>query len=135
MPRLTGCTRMVTEKMADRDAFARWFGGYNSTPKYPDIDWRPEEAVQIDRLRETLAAGASLRRNPASRFSFIRQSADTLLLFVDGACFECADETATFAQQLCGQDGFKVGADLARSDSAMAIIVKLCNQGSVALSG
>ena len=124
---------MVTEKMADRDAFARWFGGYNSTPKYPDMDWRPEEAVQIDSLREALTADTTLRRNPASRFSFIRQSADTLLLFVDGACFECADETATFAQQLCGHDGSKIDAELSGSDSAMALIVKLCNQGSVAL--
>ena len=34
---------MITEKLADREAFARWFGGYNSTPKYPEIDWAPEE--------------------------------------------------------------------------------------------
>lgn len=29
---------MITEKMADRTAFARWFGQYNSTPKYSDVD-------------------------------------------------------------------------------------------------
>jgi len=123
---------MVTAKMADRDAFARWFGAYNSTPKYPDVDWRPEEAVAIATLRETLAGGVLLQRNPASRFSFVRQSANSLLLFVDGECFECAGETGTFAQQLCGQDGIEIDAELRGSDAAVALIVKLYNQGSLA---
>ncbi len=122
---------MVTEKMSDRAAFARWFGGYNSTPKYPDMDWRPEQPIEIDGLREALARGAALRRNPASRFSFIREQADSLMLFVDGQCFECTQETATFAEHICAQDNIKVDPSVLKSDKVMAMIAALFNQGSV----
>lgn len=123
---------MITEKMLDRDAFARWFGQYNSTRKYPDMDWRPEEPMQMEELREYLADYVPLRRNPASRFSFIRQQADFVLLFVDGQCFECANETSAFAEILCAQDSIEIDPDLVKSDSAMALIAKLFNQGSLA---
>jgi 50S ribosomal protein L16 3-hydroxylase len=123
---------MVTEKMLDRAAFARWFGQYNSTPKNPDVDWRPEAPIQIEVLREMLAADAPLRRNPASRFSFIRHDAGAVLLFVDGHCFECARETAALAQILCAQDRITIDPGLIKSDSAMTLIVQLFNQGNVA---
>jgi 50S ribosomal protein L16 3-hydroxylase len=123
---------MVTEKMLDRDAFARCFGQYASAPKYPDMDWRPEQPMEIEALRERIAGGAPLLRNPASRFSFIRQSADLLLLFVDGECFECIQEAAALAKQLCAQDRVRIDPDLTRSASAMELIAKLFNQGNVA---
>src|SRR3546814_9111265 len=90
---ITQLHAMVIGKMLDRDAFARWFGQYNSTPKYADMDWQPEEPIQIDELREALGDNVPLCRNPASRFSFIRQRANSVLLFVDGECFECVNET------------------------------------------
>jgi 50S ribosomal protein L16 3-hydroxylase len=121
---------LVTEKMLDRDAFARWFGEYSSAPKNPDLDWQPEEPLRIEQLRERLAGDGPLRRNPASRFSFIRRGADSLLLFVDGECFECAEETAAFAEQVCAND--RIAPDLTRSDSTMTLIATLFNQGSVA---
>jgi 50S ribosomal protein L16 3-hydroxylase len=123
---------MVTEKMLDRAAFARWFGQYNSTPKNPDVDWRPEAPIQIEVLREMLAADAPLRRNPAGRFSFIRHDAGAVLLFVDGQCFECAQETAALAEILCAQDRITIDPGLIKSDSAMTLIVQLFNEGNVA---
>jgi 50S ribosomal protein L16 3-hydroxylase len=123
---------MITETMGDRDAFARWFGGYSSTPKYPEVDWGPEEPAGIEDVRAMLAGGALLSRNPASRFSFVRQEAGAVLLFVDGECFECAGETAAFAETLCAQDRVGVDPALRDSDSAMALIAALFNQGSVA---
>ena len=122
---------MVTEKLTDRAAFARWFGGYNSTPKYPDIDWQPEAPVEVAELRERLANGEPLTRNPASRFSFIRQ-AGSVLLFVDGGCFECTGETAAFAETLCAQDCIATEPYLANSPAAIELIAQLINQGSVA---
>lgn len=122
---------MVTETLADRAAFARWFGGYNSTPKYPDIDWRPEAPVGVAALLERVANGEPLTRNPASRFSFVRQG-DAILLFVDGECFECREETAAFAEALCAQDRVMTEANLANSPAAMELIAKLINQGSIA---
>ncbi len=126
---------MVAETMLDREAFARWFGRYVSAPKYPDLDWRPETPVSVGEIRERLAREPNLRRNPASRFSFIRPAAGPLLLFADGECFECGEETADFAERLCAQPRIAVDPDVARSESAMALIVTLINQGSVAPGG
>ena len=122
---------MITEKMADKNAFARWYGQYSSTRKYPDIDWQPEEPIEIDELRECLADGFPLCRNPASRFSFTEQGSTTLL-FVDGHCFECANETRTLAARLCAMDGIEIDPNLLKSDAAMALIAALFNQGSLA---
>lgn len=122
---------MITGKMLDRDAFARWFGEYNSTPKYPDMDWQPEEPIRVEALRERLAGDVPLSRNPASRFSFIRQDADSVLLFVDGECLECTQGTVALAEQLCAQDRIKIDPDLIKLDSAMALIAALFNQGNL----
>jgi len=130
---LTALHTMITEKMADRAAFARWFGQYNSTPKYSDMDWQPEVPVSADDVRDALAEGSLLCRNPASRFSFIRQEAGSVLLFVDGECFECSQENAPFAQQLCANDSLMVASELMQSEMVMECIATLVNQGSVAL--
>ena len=122
---------MVAETMLDRDSFARWFGQHCTAPRYPDLDWRPEQPVGAAELRERLAAGAPLCRNPAVRFSFIRKEAGRLLLFVDGDCFDCSGETATFAEQLCA--GPRMRVDPGRSGSAMALIETLIDRGSIAL--
>ncbi len=129
---IAGLHAMITEKLGDREAFARWFGGYNSTPKYPDIDWKPEEPVEVAHLREMIADGEPLSRNPASRFSFIRQEVGAVLLFVDGECFECVEETAAFAETLCAQDCVVVDPQLTNSDAAMTLLAQLFNQGSLA---
>lgn len=123
---------MVTETMLDRDAFARWFGEYTSARKYPDVDWRPEQPVSQRDLHERLAANVPLRRNPASRFSFIRQAAGPLLLFVDGRCFECGEESAAFAERLCAEDRVVIDPGLIGSEAAMALLVELFNEGSLA---
>jgi 50S ribosomal protein L16 3-hydroxylase len=121
---------MVTEKLADRDAFARWFGAYNSTPKYPEVEWGPEEPVSAEDIRAQIADGAALRRNPASRFSFVR-GADSVVLFVDGEAHECSGEVAAFAEQLCAADQFAVDPELATSEAAVALLTTLFNQGSL----
>ncbi|MBK5265386.1 MAG: cupin domain-containing protein [Alphaproteobacteria bacterium] len=129
---IAGLYGMITEKMLDREAFARWFGRYNSARKYPDMDWQPEEPLRMEDVRAYLTSHVPLCRNPASRFSFVRGEAHAVSLFVDGACFECDQDTTPFAEQLCAQDCFMIEPDLAKSDSAMTLIAKLFNQGSVA---
>lgn len=121
---------MITEAMQDRDAFARWFGQYTSTRKYPDMEWQPEQPMQVEDIGAFLADAVPLCRNPASRFSFIRESAGSVQLFVDGQCFECAEDAVAFAEQLCAQDCITI--DPGVSQSVKALIVMLINQGSVA---
>jgi 50S ribosomal protein L16 3-hydroxylase len=128
---LASLQAMITAKMLDRDGFARWFGAYNTTRKYAEGDWQPDELVQAGEVRAYVAGDIPLVRNPASRFSFIRQSPG-LLLFVDGQCFTCADETAAFAEMLCAQDSMAADTGLAKVDAAMTLITALINQGSVA---
>lgn len=125
---------MITGKLADRDAFARWFGAYNSTRKNPDLDWQPEEPLTLAQLSEVLETNVPLCRNPASRFAFIRQDENSVLLMVDGTCFECTHETAIFAQQLCAQSHVEIDQALRGSNTTQELIAQLFNQGSVAFS-
>ncbi|MDG2005027.1 MAG: cupin domain-containing protein [Novosphingobium sp.] len=123
---------MIAEKMLDREGFARWFGQYSSTRKYPDIDWQPEQPITVETLRQCLASDASLHRNPASRFAFVRRGANCVLLFVDGQCFECKDETIALAELLCAREFIIVDADLRNSEPALKLLAALFNQGSLA---
>jgi 50S ribosomal protein L16 3-hydroxylase len=123
---------MVMEALADRDAFARWFGLYNSLPKYAEADWRPEEPIGKQAVRALLAKGVSLSRNPASRFSFIRQQKAATLLFVDGHCFDCAGDTAALAERLCAGSAMAVNPGHAASAPVVALIEALIDQGSLA---
>jgi 50S ribosomal protein L16 3-hydroxylase len=130
---LAGLHAMITQKLSDADAFARWFGGYNSTPKYGEQDMASVEPVETSELNKALDSEAALHRNPASRFSFIRQQSDAVLLFVDGRCFECDRETSRFARMLCAQDRLTVDPALLTSQATMDLITALINQGSIAL--
>jgi 50S ribosomal protein L16 3-hydroxylase len=129
---IAGLYEMISEKMLDRKAFARWFGQYNSMRKYPETDWQIDEPLQIKEVRACLDRHIPLCRNPASRFSFIRQGAHAVSLFVDGECYECDPDTAPFAEQLCAQGCFMIDADLGKLDSVIALITRLLNQGSLA---
>ena len=125
---------MITERLADRDAFARWFGSYTSAPKYPDLDWSPERPITPAALRKRLAIDPGLRRNPASRFAFVRQQDGTVLLFVDGDCMACDDAVAAFAQELCGNSQMTVAAASMQSAPVIDLIAGLLNRGCVALA-
>ncbi len=123
---------MVTEKLTDRNDFAKWFGEYSSTPRYPETDWRPEEPIETDHLHALLTADHPLFRNPASRFSFIRESVDQLMLFVDGESFPCTGDEIPLAEMLCAQDQFVIDPEWRKSDEVVALIAGLYNRGSLA---
>ena len=124
---------MIIEKLGDPAAFGRWFGADCTVPKNPDIDWRPDLPYVLHDLREAGANRKTLMRNPASRFAFIRNGVDEILLFVDGETFECRGGDAHFAGQLCAQTALTVDEAMLSSVS-VDLILKLLNQGSVALS-
>ncbi len=111
---------MVTAALADRAGFARWFGGFTTTPKYPDADWTPDVAVSA----QSLARGATLHRNPASRFAFVRTGAGATL-FVDGAAYDCP---TALAERLCA--GPQIHLD-AGDTGALGLIAQLVNTGSL----
>jgi 50S ribosomal protein L16 3-hydroxylase len=123
---------MIAERALDPTAFAQWFGEFTTTPKSQEMDWRPEEPLALDAVRFLAASGVPLLRNPASRFSFIRGSAGTLSLFVDGRSHRCTGPAAGFAEQLCARDQVRIDDSLRGSDETLALILDLLNQGSVA---
>lgn len=123
---------IVMEALGDRDAFARWFGQYNSLPKY---DGDPVADAPIDEaaLRVALAPGVALVRNPAARFSFIRQRDGGTLLFADGQVFECHAQAVLLAEQICAAPIIALDFDLSESDETLRVIAALIDQGSLAL--
>lgn len=118
---------MVTERMADGDAFARWFGTYTTTPKYPDQDWAPDEPVSIDDVRSLIAQGVAVERNPASRFAFIRQDDEAVVLFVDGESHDLTGDAARFAEAICGRTRLVLDP-VSRAET---IVKHLIDQGSL----
>ena len=129
-PALDRLHAMVMEALADRDAFARWFGQHSSAPKYSDADWRPDEPIAAEDVQAWLAQGTPIRRNPASRYSFIRQGTSALL-FVDGHCVDCGADTASLAEQLCSSPMVAANPDLAQNPGAVGLIKTLIDQGSL----
>jgi 50S ribosomal protein L16 3-hydroxylase len=128
-PALARLHAMVTAALDDPAAFARWFGEYNTLPKYPDTDWRPEDPPGAEAVRALLSGGAALIRNPASRFAFTREGEGKIVLFADGQAFDCAGDVALLAERLCSGDGL---AGPAVSVEESALIATLIAQGSVA---
>ena len=126
--------QMILESLSDPAHFARWFGTFNSTPKYPDMDWRPEVPVAPEEVREAINAQTPLSRNPASRLAFIAGAKDTdaLMLFADGVCFDCIGETAALAKDLCAADSVVLDVALAGSAAAIDLLTQLCNNGCIA---
>lgn len=122
---------LVLDALADKAAFARWFGQFNSLPKY-DKDWRPDAPVSARALRALLAQETPLECNPAARFAFIRQGEARNLLFVDGQVFECEGVLAALAEQLCAGGAVVVDPALVQSADALALLTVLIDQGSLA---
>ncbi|MEP2989374.1 MAG: cupin domain-containing protein [Parasphingorhabdus sp.] len=125
--------KMVTSELADRDDFAEWFGRYNSATKYPDIDWTPENPMSAEELLDEIKTGQVLKKNPASRCSFIRRRPNALMLFVDGEMFECGADTAQLAEAICALDEIDFPMDEASSSNVIALLNLLYNQGSLYL--
>jgi 50S ribosomal protein L16 3-hydroxylase len=131
-PALARLHAMVSDAMADGAAFARWFGAYNSLPKYAESDWQPEATIGLAEVQSLLAQGQPISRNPASRLSFIRLEGDALCLFVDGETFDCTGNAAAFAEQICAGPNLIVDPRLAASVPVASLITTLVNQGSLA---
>ncbi|AUW58841.1 cupin [Sphingobium sp. SCG-1] len=131
-PALARLHAMITATLADRHAFAQWFGEYTTTPKYPEnnVDQNP---MTTSALRALLAGNIEIIRNPASRFSFIRRDDGTLTLFADGHSFICDKDTATLAETLCAHGPIRIDASLTQSDAAMTLLASLFTQGSLAI--
>ena len=123
---------MVTENGGDETAFARWFGEFSSASKYPEIDWRPDTATAADDVAKALSKGAALIRNPASRFAFVEQGEGAVLLFIDGASYDCTGLVADFARALCARTDVALTEAMIVSEAVVERVATFINSGSLA---
>ncbi len=123
--------RLITDALLDKNAFAHWFGQYNSRSKNPDMDWSPDEMADAEYVENMLRCAAPLKRNPACRFSFIRRNSGELSLFVDGGYFDLSGETARFAETLCAHPAHVPKIDSNEQQRAIELIIQLLNRGCV----
>jgi len=121
---------MIAETLNDPSRFARWFGQYNTAPKNPEIDWRPEDVADAADVAEQLAHGTPIVRNPASRFAFVREAETGVMLFADGAAYACTGAAAAFAQAICGETRLVAAPD--SCPDTLDLIAALYNAGSLA---
>lgn len=122
---------LVTERLDDGAAFARWFGRHSTEPKSP-IDWRPEDAAVPSDVARMLGAGGTLIRNPASRFAFVDQEPGATL-FVDGEAYDCVADVAAFARLLCAQPSVAADAVPGKSEAVLGLVTALIDSGALAL--
>jgi 50S ribosomal protein L16 3-hydroxylase len=116
---------LVVNRLSDRTAFARWFGAYTTAPA--DSDHVVGDAASLPAL-----VGRSVIRSPASRFSFIRSGPGDVVLFVDGASFDCTGEVAAFAEAVCDARSASLNS-WADSAPVHALLALLIAAGSVVL--
>ncbi|WP_375289018.1 JmjC domain-containing protein [Qipengyuania sp.] len=123
---------MVSDALTDRTAFAAWFGRYVTRPKEDGLDWAPEQHVTAaDLTRER--APLDLARNPASRFSFVRESTERLVLFVDGEAYVCQGTVARMAERLCAEPRIIAPSNELASQDVAGLIIDLLNRGCLAI--
>ena len=119
---------MVLEKLADRDAFARWFAAHATQPKYLDLDRALDIPTTVDSLLVAIASGATLTRHHASRFAFIDQHR-AAQLFVDGEPVAHQVNEASVIAGLCEDP--MIDTRCLGDDAVAALVKTLVNDGTL----
>jgi 50S ribosomal protein L16 3-hydroxylase len=123
--------QMLVDRLSDAAGFARWFAAHATTPRNPEIEWDPETPFTANEIRDAAAGGATVLRNPASRFAFVREEGG-LMLFVNGEGHLCTGAAAGWAERIAARPSVALEPALAHSDPAIDLLVKLFNQGHLA---
>ena len=92
----------------------------------------PEIPLEIDELREAIAAGAGLERVSIHRLSW-RHEHGTLTLFVGGEAISLPQEAEVFAQALCARGPIDSGRLRLDEDDYAVRLVGWINDGHLAL--
>jgi 50S ribosomal protein L16 3-hydroxylase len=107
----------------------RWFGGYMTEPKYPELEYQPERTYEAADWQNDQTI---LERHPAARFAYFPQNDKQSLLFVDGLAYPCP---LLLAECLCAHWEFHgpVLQTLTSLPDSGALVTRLLNQGSLVL--
>ena len=104
-----------------------WFGCFITRYRSAQVAAAPPRRVGDATLERARAAGASVRRNPWSRFAWMREGRNARL-FVAGGMHECS---TAFARAACSRMEFELAAATSADDRAL--LRTLLDDGHLAL--
>jgi len=129
--------RQLTERLAQKQDFAGWFGCYVSQPKYPELIQPLDDELCAEDFSALLSDGAQLSKNPSSRFAFMESAAkDGVLLFVDGAMASFSMKQLSTIVAFCEAPETVPGTsrELLADPEIAELLLRLLNQGSLLAS-
>lgn len=127
---------LLQERLLNPVKVSRWFGRFMTTPKYPDLVPVADNQLDPDALRQALAQGLQLVKNPSSRFAFTQRTGNAEL-YVDGHAIACPASLTNLLPGLCETSmdtaAFAAFCDslLLAGDDGAALLARLYNQGSL----
>ena len=129
--------RQLTERLAQKQEFASWFGCYVSQPKYPELIQPLDDELSPEDFAALMRDGIQLIKNPSSRFAFMESSAkNCVLLFVDGAMVSFSMKQLSTIVAFCEAPQIIPGSssDLLGNPEKAELLRQLLNQGSLLAS-
>jgi len=129
--------RQLTERLAQKQDFAGWFGCHVSQPKYPELIQPLDDEISPQNFAALLNDGVQLTKNPSSRFAFMESAAkDCVLLFVDGAMVSFSMKQLSNIVAFCEAPDVVPGSssDLLADLEIAELLRQLLNQGSLLVS-
>lgn len=126
---------LLQERLDDQAFLAEWFGSMMTEPKIEAAVVPPDRPLTPKQIRNRLAKGAALRRNEGSRFAFVEQGPDAVMLFVDGAVHSCRGASAALARRLSAQANLPGDIPELGGDDAgpLELLSRLVGDGSLRL--
>lgn len=127
--------QILAEHINNPQALGLWFGQAMTDPKHAGIVPEPEEPLADEELQALISDGIGLRWNEGSRFAYLDLPGDTdaRALFVDGERFILRGDARALAPVLADQHCISAGqlAPLTLDPALLALVTRLCNQGSL----
>jgi 50S ribosomal protein L16 3-hydroxylase len=126
--------RQLTERLAQKQNFAGWFGCYVSQPKYPELIQPLDDELSAEDFSGLLSGGVQLMKNPSSRFAFMESAEkDCVLLFADGAMVNFSTKQLSNITAFCEAPTIVPGtsSELLADREIAELLRRLLNQGSL----
>ena len=126
--------RQLTERLAQQQNFAGWFGCYVSQPKYPELIQPLDDKLSAEDFSALLSSGLQLMKNPSSRFAFMESAEkDCVLLFADGAMVNFSIKQLSNIAAFCEAPTIVPGtsSELLADREMAELLRRLLNQGSL----
>lgn len=99
---------IIRQQLLHMEQLPQWFGHYITSPKNVPEDLSLQETVDTTAFLEKLFLIKSLHRSEYSRFAFVKQDAQHILMFIDGEGKRLSGKQAELAMLICDQRQYPV---------------------------